>query len=278
MRPRAVARSASRIYIPAASPSQSAVRPAWYILGMGPSNLVLDIETVPDPDLYTPPDTRMGEERPFPPLYVHKPIVIGCLLFDDRYRLVKFGDFGAEGSDERAMLEKFAGYVGRKRVHIVTFNGRGFDLPVIALRCLRHGISLPWYYQPRSDYRYRYSDEGHLDLCDFLTEHGAAARAGLSLDAAARVIGLPGKTVIDGSQVEGLYHAGQLQQIRDYCLHDVVQTAFLLLRFRLLQGHLDRAHYREVAGALLAAIEKDGRFAQMLALCDRARLLLTQAG
>jgi predicted PolB exonuclease-like 3'-5' exonuclease len=239
---------------------------------MNRSYLVLDLETVPDTDLYTPPEARIGEERPFPPLYVHKPIVIGCLLLDADYSLVKFGDFGADTAGERAMLERFADYVDRKRVHIVTFNGRGFDLPVIALRCLRHGIPLPWYYQPRSDYRYRFSDEGHLDLCDFLCEHGAARS--LSLDAAARVIGLAGKTGVDGSQVEGLFHAGQLEAIRDYCLHDVVQTAFLFLRFRLLQGHLSLDHYRASAEALVAALEKDGRFETLLARTDRDRLLL----
>src|SRR5437899_11081727 len=98
---------------------------------MGQITLVLDIETVPDTDLYTAPDARPGEERPFPPLYVHKPIVIGCLLLDERYGLIKWGDFGAESAGERAMLERFASYVDRKRVHIVTFNGRGFDMPVI---------------------------------------------------------------------------------------------------------------------------------------------------
>src|SRR5262249_13974300 len=159
-----------------------------------------------------------------PPLYVHRPVVIGCLYFDAEYHPVKLGDLGGEGGDERAMLEKFAAFVGQKQLHVVTFNGRGFDLPVIVLRSLRHGVALPWYYQSR-DYRYRFSDEGHIDLCDFLAEHGAARS--LSLDAAARVIGLPGKNGIDGSQVEGLYNAGHLSQIRDYCLHDVVQTAFL---------------------------------------------------
>ena len=240
------------------------------------SFLVLDIETIPDRELYQPPETRAGEERPFPPLYVHKPIVIGSLLFGADYGLVKFGDFGAQGGDERAMLERFARWVDEKRVHIVTFNGRGFDLPVIALRCMRYGIALPWYYQPRSDYRYRFSDEGHLDLCDFLCEHGAARS--LSLDAAARVIGLPGKNGMDGSQVEGLYHAGKLDEIRDYCLHDVAQTALLFLRFRLLQGQLDRARYREAARQVLAALEHDGRFTRLLEGMDRPRVLLEGAG
>jgi predicted PolB exonuclease-like 3'-5' exonuclease len=237
------------------------------------SHLVLDIETVPDPGLYVAPETRAGEERPFPPLYVHKPIVIGCLLFDAEFQPVRLGDLGVEGGGERDMLEKFGAFVGKQKHNLVTFNGRSFDLPVLALRCLRHGVPLPWYYEPRSGYRYRFSDEGHLDLCDFLCEHGAARS--LSLDAAARVIGLPGKNGIDGSQVEGMYLAGQVAQIRDYCLHDVAQTAFLFLRFRLLQGQLDLARYRQAAQSLVAMLRHDGRFDRLLDHTDRDRLLLS---
>jgi predicted PolB exonuclease-like 3'-5' exonuclease len=237
---------------------------------MSRSYLVLDIETVPDPALYVHPEMRAGEERPFPPLHVHKPIVIGCLLFDSQHMPKKLGDI--EGNDERSMLERFAEFVGSKQCDLITFNGRGFDLPVIALRSLRHGVSLPWYYQER-DYRYRFSEEGHLDLCDFLCDHGAARS--LSLDAAARVIGLPGKNGIDGSQVEGLYNAGQIAQIRDYCMHDVVQTAFLFLRFRLLQGVLGVPEYRHVAGTLLSMVEKEPRFEKFCEHADKERLLLT---
>jgi predicted PolB exonuclease-like 3'-5' exonuclease len=239
---------------------------------MARSYLVLDIETVPDPALYVHPDVTAGDERPFPPLHVHKPIVIGCLLFDGEYAPVRLGDIG-EDADERAMLDKFAQFVGKGPRNLVTFNGRGFDLPVIALRCMRHGVPLPWYYQER-EYRYRFSDEGHLDLCDFLCDHGAARS--LSLDAAARVIGLPGKSGVDGSQVEGMYNAGELGKIRDYCMHDVVQTAFLFLRFRLLQGVLDVPQYREAAGALLAKLGQEQRFERFLEQADRERLLLTR--
>ena len=95
-----------------------------------------------------------------------------------------------------------------------------------------------------------------------------------SLDGAARLIGLPGKVGVDGSQVEGLYHAGQLEALRHYCLSDVAQTAFLFLRYRLVAGLIERDVYRRAAAGLLAALELDGRFARLLAGVDRARLLL----
>ncbi|MSP61058.1 MAG: hypothetical protein EXR72_12080 [Myxococcales bacterium] len=235
--------------------------------------LILDLETVPDRDVYTPPEVKAGEERPFPPPYAHRPIVIGVLWLDDDYTFKRLGVVG-DGKDETGMLADFAAFVERERPHLVTYNGRGFDLPVIALRCLRHGIPLQFYYQDR-DYRHRYSESGHFDLCDFLADHGAARPMGL--DAIARVIGLPGKIGVDGSQVEGLYNAGHLETIKNYCLSDVAQTAFVLLRVRLLQGQLAPDAYRAAASGLLTAIEADGRLADLCRKIDRERLLLAPA-
>lgn len=233
--------------------------------------LVFDIETVPDEELYTPPEVSTGQERPFPPLYAHRPVVVGVLLLDENYGFRRLGVLG-EGKDEAGMLTDFSTFIEQHRPHMVTYNGRGFDLPVIALRCLRHGVPLRFYYQDR-DVRYRYSEMGHLDLFDSLSDHGAS-RIG-SLDALAHVIGLPGKVGVDGSQVEGLYKAGQLELIKKYCLTDVAQTAFLLLRYRLLQGQLEVEAYRRAAEALFVALEQDGRVAAVIDKIDRKRLLLS---
>jgi predicted PolB exonuclease-like 3'-5' exonuclease len=233
--------------------------------------LVLDIETVPDPDLYEKPQTDAGTPAPFPPLYAHKPIVIGVLWLDEIYSFKRIGVIG-ENKDEAGMLLDFAKFADDYRPHLVTYNGRSFDLPVLALRCLRHGVPMRFFYQDR-DYRYRFSDSGHIDLYDFLSEHGAA-KVG-SLDAIARVMGLPGKVGVDGSQVEGLYNAGQLQLIKHYCLSDVAQTAFLFLRYRLLQGALDVSGYQRAAWLLFEALTADGRVKEVLDRIDRARLLLS---
>jgi predicted PolB exonuclease-like 3'-5' exonuclease len=232
--------------------------------------LILDIETVPDPDLYTPPEVAQGQERPFPPIAVHRPIVLGVLWLDDDYSFRRLGLIG-DDKDEAKMLHDFAAFANQYRPHLVTYNGRSFDLPVLALRCLRHGVPLNFFYQDK-DYRYRFSDIGHIDLYDFLSEHGAA-RVG-SLDAIARVIGLPGKVGVDGSQVDGLYRAGKIEEIRNYCLTDVAQTAFLFLRYRLLQGILDADGYRRAARGLYDALAADGRCEPVLARIDTARLLL----
>ena len=243
--------------------------------------LILDIETVPDTDRWQRPDTANSGEV-FPPTWAHRIIVIGCLWLAHDYQLKRFGVIGGEpdhpagpnagSSDhrERHLLEEFSRFVGRARPVLVTYNGRSFDLPVIVMRSLCHAIALPWYYRDR-DVRYRYSAEGHLDLCDWLAEHGAA-RAG-KLDAIARLIGLPGKLGVDGSQVDGLYRAGQLASIQSYCLADVAQTALLFLRFRLLQGQIAPDAYRERSAALLDALAADGRINEVFGQLDRERLL-----
>ena len=235
-----------------------------------PTHLVLDIETIPDPELYAPPELPAGVERPFPPLYACRPIVLGVMWLDEELAVKRIGTIG-ESKDEAGMMADFADFMNTRKPHIVSWNGRSFDLPVLALRGLRFGLNFNWYYRGEG-YRYRFSEEGHLDLGDVLSDHGAARM--ISLDGAARLIGLPGKTGVDGSQVEGLYNAGQLEALRHYCLSDVAQTAFLFLRYRLVAGLIERDVYRRAAAGLLAALELDGRFARLLAGVDRARLLL----
>lgn len=236
--------------------------------------LILDIETIPDTERWTRPESA---DAAFPPTWAHRIVVIGCLWLDHGYRLKRFGVVGDKepgagtlDQRERQLLEDFSRFVGRARPVLVTYNGRSFDLPVIVMRSLCHAIPLPWYYRDR-DVRYRYSAEGHLDLCDWLAEHGAA-RAG-KLDAIARLIGLPGKIGVDGSQVERLYAAGQLETIQRYCLADVAQTALLLLRFRLLQGQLAPEGYREHTTELLDALAADGRVPEVVDQLSREQLL-----
>lgn len=231
--------------------------------------LIVDIETVPDTRLWACPEVPLGAQRPFPPTYAHRVIVVGCLWLGADYRMRKLGILG-EGADEAGVLSAFSRFVDKHRPALVTYNGRTFDLPVLALRSLHCGVAMGWYYQERG-LRYRYSEDGHIDLCDWLADHGAARQS--SLDALARLIGLPGKVGVDGSQIEGMYRSGQLQRIQDYCLADVAQTALLFLRFRLLQGVLDGQSYRDAVSDLTRHLEADARLAALVAAIDGERLL-----
>ncbi|HEX2570984.1 MAG TPA: ribonuclease H-like domain-containing protein [Polyangia bacterium] len=233
------------------------------------SFLVLDLETVIDAELYTPPALPEGEAPPFPPLYAHRPILVGVLWFDGDLGPRRLGFIG-DGRDEPGMLAEFAHELDAERPYIVSYNGRGFDLPVLALRCLRHGIPLA-YLAGGGEARQVASGAPHLDLCELLGGRG------LGLDAAARLIGLPGKQGMDGSQVAELHARGDWAALRRYCLSDVVQTGFLLLRIRLLQGLLGAAAYRDRARRLLALAAAQEPLAALCERIERERLLLEAA-
>ena len=105
-----------------------------------------------------------------------------------------------------------------------------------------------------------------------LADHGATRP--VSLDALARLIGLPGKVGVDGSQIEGLYNAGKVEVIQNYCLADVAQTALLFLRFRLLQGVLTPDAYRSAVGDLMQVLRDDLRLRELIDAVDGDRLLM----
>jgi predicted PolB exonuclease-like 3'-5' exonuclease len=229
----------------------------------------LDIETILDPELPIA-ESSEAERLPAPPH--HKVVVIGALSMGERHDARKLGCVG-EGKDEFGILCDFAKFLEERRPTLVTYNGRGFDLPVIAARCLRHGVTLRHYYSSR-DVRYRFSPDGHLDLMDYLADHGAAKPA--KLDILAKLCGMPGKVGVDGKDVGPLVHAGKIKEVRDYCLCDVVQTAGVFLRAELLRGQLDRDHYREAMNTLLTLVDNDERVAPVAHAVNRKRLLLEE--
>lgn len=231
--------------------------------------MVLDIETVLDPEL---PLAESSETERLPAPAHHQVVAIGALWFDPNYEVRRIGVLG-EGKSERAVLRDFAQIVNDRRPTLISFNGRGFDLPVIATRCLRYGIPLTQYYRSR-DMRYRFSPEGHLDLMDFVADFGAAKPS--RLDVLAKLCGMPGKVGVDGKDVAPMVQAGRIAEVRAYCLCDVVQTAGVFLRVQLLRGELDREAYRTAMNGLLTAIRGDVRLAPVAAALNAQRLLLDE--
>lgn len=229
--------------------------------------MVIDIETILDPELPIE-ESSEAERLPAPPH--HKVVVIGALWLDEAHRPRKLGVLG-EGKEEPEILRDFAKFIDERRPTLVTWNGRGFDMPVIASRCLRHGITMKHYYSSR-DVRYRFSPEGHLDLMDYIADFGAAKPA--KLDIVAKLIGMPGKVGVAGKDVGPLVHAGRIQEVRNYCLCDVVQTAAVLLRVQLLRGEMDREAYKEAMGALIELLREDSRVSAIAPGINEARLLL----
>jgi hypothetical protein len=198
--------------------------------------------------------------------------VIGALLFDVGYEPKRIG-IVSESKDEAGILGDFAKLLEDRRPCLVSFNGRGFDMPVIATRCLRYGIPLKHYYRSR-DVRYRFSADGHLDLMDYVADFGAAKPS--RLDVIAKLCGMPGKVGVDGKDVGPLVHAGRLSEVRNYCLCDVAQTAGVFLRVQLLRGELERENYISSMRRLIELIRQDERLAPVAQAMNEKRLLLEE--
>jgi 3'-5' exonuclease len=124
---------------------------------------------------------------------------------------------------------------------LVSFNGRGFDLPLLELAAFRYGISVPKWFQTMSKSfdqpRNRYNTATHIDLCELLTNFGSTRFTG-GLNLAANLLGKPGKMDVHGDMVQDMYEAGRLAEINDYCRCDVLDTYFIFLRTRVLLGQL----------------------------------------
>jgi len=140
-----------------------------------------------------------------------------------------------------------------QRPTFVTFNGRGYDLPLMELSAYRYGLSIPDWFQTTArsfeQPRNRYNTGSHLDLMDLLSNFGACRMQG-GLNVLANIIGKPGKSGIDGSQVQDLYDAGGVREINDYCIGDVLDTYFVFLRTRVLTGDLSIETEQEIVAGV----------------------------
>jgi 3'-5' exonuclease len=219
---------------------------------MDRSYLVLDIETVLDPEL---PIVEANERDGLPAPPHHEIVCIGVLWLAADHSVRRLGIIG-EGKAEPGILEDFCQFMDRHRPTMVTFNGRGFDLPVIVSRCLKHAQPFSYYFRDK-DVRYRFSAFGHLDLMDYLSDFGAAKRS--SLNVIAKLCGMPGKVGVDGKDVGPMIHAGRIAEVQNYCLCDVVQTAAVFLRTQVLRGELNRDEYLDATQSLMNAASADPR-------------------
>jgi len=258
--------------------------------------LVQDIETIPESEIasqWTPSQAEIERAKPrapFPPIGVHKVICIGMLALDEALVPRKSGcaaGGAAGGKTEREMIERWSIAASGKMFNghpmkLVDWNGRGFDMPVLKTRAFRLGVQIPWYFSKLPDNRGEYSSYSrdysdrykgwHIDVADAWTGHGAFGRPHMA--DLAQLMGLPGKTELDGSQVYDAFKAGKLAEIDVYCMQDVFQTAFVFQRIGYLEGRLDLEAYRVAAEALYHWIENHPEQAAFLAQIDRHALLL----
>jgi predicted PolB exonuclease-like 3'-5' exonuclease len=182
----------------------------------------------------------------FFPLTLHRPVSIAFGHVGDDHVLRSVESLALNHYSEETLCRDFWDRAERFDGCFVTFNGRLFDFPVMELQALRYGLSIPRYFSdggPR-----RPLADCHLDLYDFLSNHGASRLTG-GMNLLTKLIGLPGKGEVEGSQVQALFDADHLDQIHRYCRSDVIQTYFLFLRVQLIRTRLDPVSYNRVRDA-----------------------------
>jgi len=257
------------------------------------NTLVFDIETVPDVELgrrlYDLGDLadadvakamvakqKQARQTDFLPPPQQRVVAISVLLRSREG--LKLSSLGDEQSPERELVQRFFEGLERYAPTLVSWNGSGFDLPVLAYRALRHGIDAHRYWEVgETDRDFRYNNYlsryhwRHIDLMDVLSGYGASGRA--SLETVAQLIGLPGKLGVGGAHVRAAYQRGEIKAIRDYCETDVLNTYLIYLRFQLTRGELDPVSYQkeiEVVEAKLAESDRP-HLAEYLSLWKTTR-------
>ncbi len=225
---------------------------------------VFDIETIPDTKTlrsvygYEGDDKEVSElaikaqeEKSgsgFLPLPFHKIVAISAVIADE------FGMFkrvsSMDGNDEKTQVQAFLRFINSHQPKLVSFNGRGFDMPLLMVRALQYNLTCEAYYEVENrelnknkweNYRSRYSDRFHIDLLDHIGEFGAVR--GLKLDHLCTMAGLPGKYDVSGDQVMELFYKNELTKIKEYCESDVLNTYWLYLKYELLKGNVTKQDY-----------------------------------
>ncbi len=229
------------------------------------STLVFDIETVPDVDfgrrlfgLEALPDAQVAKAMfarrrqntggDFLPLEQHRVVAISCALRKgDSFTLWSVGE---PDTPEKDLVQRFFDGIAKFSPELVSWNGAGFDLPVLNYRALLAGAHAPRFWETGDEDRaFRYNNYlsrfhwRHLDLMDVLS--GFTSRNRVSLANMASLLGLPGKLGFGGDQVWDAWQRGDRVGIRRYCETDVLNTYLIYLRFQLLRGGLTPEAHRE---------------------------------
>ena len=256
------------------------------------NTLVFDIETIPDVDLgrrlygvdNLDDDSvakimffkqRQARKTDFLPLPQHRVVAISAVLrTHDDLHVFTLGEIGAT---EKEIVQRFYDGLVRFSPELVSWNGSGFDLPVLLYRALLHGVNAERYWETGdSDREFRFNNYlsrvhwRHLDLMDVLAGFQIGGRA--SLEQIATLLGFPGKLGMSGDRVWDRYQAGELEAIRNYCETDALNTYLTFLRFQLVRGILDETRYEDELKRLRTKLgqSKGAHFQEFLAAWQTA--------
>ena len=257
--------------------------------------LVFDIESIPDiaglRALRSQPVDATDEQvycawqqerkdkgqSDFMPLHLQRILVISCVFRNgDGLRVHSFVD--RDNASEGKVIQAFFNSIEKHVPQLVSWNGGGFDLPVLHYRGLRHGVVADKYWcmgerGGPDDREFKWNNYigryhmRHLDLMDLLAMYQPKNNA--PLDAMAKLCGFPGKLGMDGSQVYSAFLEGKLEDIRRYCETDVMNTYLLYCRFQKMRAGLTEAEYdaeiARVKTTLGALAETDKHWDEYLA-------------
>lgn len=180
--------------------------------------------------------------------HLQRIVAISCLFRDKDG--VRVRSLGEPGDPEEVLIRDFFKVIEKYAPQLVSWNGGGFDLPVLHYRALIHGISAPRYWDMgQGDREFKWNNYisryhfRHTDLMDVLALY--QARANAPLDALAKLCGFPGKMGMDGAQVWPAFQQGKISDIRNYCETDVVNTYLMYCRFQLMRGELPTLEYQD---------------------------------
>jgi predicted PolB exonuclease-like 3'-5' exonuclease len=135
---------------------------------------------------------------------------------------------------EAELIGAFAERVGQLRPQLVTWNGHSFDLPVLRYRAMVNRVAAARL-QVRQHF-HRYTDDA-LDLCDVLGSYVPGGK--VKLDEVSKILGLTGKPEgVDGSRVEEMVQAGQIEEVARYCESDVLNTHRIWQVYELFRGFI----------------------------------------
>lgn len=256
------------------------------------SVLVFDIETIPDIEagkrlyhlesldddnaakaMFALRREKVGHD--FLPHYLQKIVAISLVMANRQQ--IKVWSLGNEQSDEKELIQRFFGGIDTHIPTLVSWNGSGFDLPVLHYRAMLHSVSAPTYWEAGetqqqfkwNNYLSRYHNR-HLDLMDVLASYQARAYA--PLDEVASLLGFPGKMGMSGAKVFDQYQAGDIKSIRDYCETDVLNTYGVYLKFELMRGNLTQNEYQQSIERMLEYLREDNSRQHLIEFADALKI------
>ncbi len=202
----------------------------------------------------------------FLPVVYHKVVAISAVVADNYGKFKAVGNFpkNIENPSEKDLIDSFLTYIDTQNPRLISFNGRGFDLPMLFVRAMRYNLSCRSFFETENqslkkskwdNYRVRYSEKFHLDLFDVINNYGALR--GLNLDILCKASNIPGKFDVSGDNVLELYYQNRLDKIREYCESDVLNTYWLYLKYELLNGNLEVADYGTILEDFRERLPKD---------------------